>query len=265
MQLTQINIFPLKSGRGLSVSASRVGVFGPEFDRRWMLVDLQGKFLTQRKYSRMSLIDVVLTEFGVEFHAPGRNALPVARPDGEASMLVTVWKDQCEAWDGGEAAADWFSQYLDVPCRLVYMPDKTFRPINPKYLDRRQPVSFADGFPFLLISEESLGELNSRLKDPVEMRRFRPNLVIRGGGPYDEDRWRRIRIGMIEFEVVKPCSRCVIPNINPVTGEREGEPYRTLSSYRSNEFGVCFGQNLVHRSGGLLRVGDTVEVLKPVD
>src|SRR5690606_40882314 len=89
---------------------------------------------------------------------------------------VTVWKDQCEAWDGGEAAADWFSQYLDVPCRLVYMPDETFRPINPKYLDRRQPVSFADGFPFLLISEESLGELNSRLKDPVEMRRFRPNL-----------------------------------------------------------------------------------------
>src|SRR5690606_21923104 len=216
MQLTQINIFPLKSARGISVSATRVGVFGPEFDRRWMLVDLQGNFLTQRKYPRMSLIDVTLTELGLEFHAPGMEVLTVVRPVSAESVLVTVWKDQCEARDGGGAAADWFSQFLDVQCRLVYMPDETFRAINPKYLDRSQPARFADGIPFLLISEASLDELNSRLSKPMEMLRFRASLVVRGCEPQEEDRWRRIRVGMLEFEVVKPCSRCGIPDFNPV-------------------------------------------------
>jgi len=262
MQLTQINIFPLKSARGLSVSVSRVGAFGPEYDRRWMLVDQSGHFLTQRKYPQMSLIDVALTEQGLQFQAPAMEELLVARPEVGESRLVTVWKDQYEARDAGEVAANWFSRFLDIPCRLVYMPDETFRPINPKYVRHRQPVSFADGFPFMLISEASLDDLNSRLEQPVEMKRFRPNLVVRGCEPYEEDYWRRVRIGMIEFEVVKPCSRCAIPNINPATGVREREPYLTLASYRTNDFGVCFGQNLVHCHEGLLQVGDAVEVLE---
>lgn len=265
MQLTQINIFPLKSARGISTSVTRVGMFGPEFDRRWLLVDPQGKFLTQRRFPSMSLIDVSLMEQGLQFNAPSMETLTVLRPDGVESRLVTVWNDECQAWDAGDAAADWFSRYLGVSCRLTYMPEDTFRAINPKYLDRRQPVSFADGFPFLLISEASLADLNSRLETPIEMLRFRPNLVVRGCEPFAEDRWRRIRIGMIEFDVVKPCSRCAIPNIDPATGERGGEPYRTLAGYRTNEFGVCFGQNLVHRNGGILRVGDALEVLESVD
>jgi MOSC domain-containing protein len=175
---------------------------------------------------------------------------------------VRVWADEVAAVDAGEGAARWLGRLLRQDCRLVFMPPQTRRPVDPHYARRGETVSFADGFPLLLVSEASLAALNARLAQPVPMNRFRPNLVVAGCEAFAEDRWRRIRIGALELDVVKPCSRCAIPAIDQATGQRDPEINRALAAFRRFEGQILFGQNLLHAGPGALRRGDPVEVLE---
>jgi uncharacterized protein YcbX len=261
MRLSAITIFPIKSCAGIDLDSVVVDRFGPAGDRRWMVVADSGRFITQRDLPAMSQIGVSLSEQGICLTRPGP-PLDVPVPDpGAPPRLVRVWEDRVPAQDAGDAAAAWLRECLATPCRLVYMPDDAQRRVDGIYAREGETVSFADGFPLLLISEASLEDLNARLPAPVPMNRFRPNLVVSGCEPFAEDDWRRIRIGSLEFEVAKPCSRCVMPSIVQETGDRDPHINRTLASFRRREGQIYFGQNLLYRKMGQLAVGDTVEVL----
>lgn len=264
MHLTEINIFPIKSTRRIALSESQVLARGLPGDRRWMLIDAERRFITARQHPRLVLVETRLDDTALHVSGPGMPPLqlPLA-PAGERAE-VEIWRDHCAAVFTGKAADDWFSAYLGLPVRLVQMTDDIRRPVDPDYGRPGDEVSFADGFPLLLISQASLDDLNTRLERPVSMRRFRPNLVVSGGAPYAEDDWRHLRIGTVEFEGVKPCSRCVLTTVDPDTGEKDPglEPLRTLSGYRRGKGGgVFFGRNLIPRGSGVIRVGDQVEVL----
>jgi uncharacterized protein len=264
MTLSQISIYPVKSARGLDLERASLVQRGLEYDRRWMLVDEKDSFLTQRQLSRMALIHPTIEKNSLILRAEGFSPfeLPVTLDD-DPLCTVQVWEDQCTAVSAGADADSWLSDVLGQKVRLVYMPDECERQVDETYARPGDITSFSDGFPLLLISEASLQDLNSRLELPVPMRRFRPNLVISGCTPYAEDEWQRIRIGEIEFEVAKPCSRCIIPTIDTETAQRnpDREPLRTLATYRRRDNKVYFGQNLIHRGTGLLKVGDPLEII----
>jgi uncharacterized protein YcbX len=227
-----------------------------------MLVNPAGRFLTQREHPRLALIQPAADATTVTVSAPGMPPLTVERQADGPRREVIVWRDHCQAVDQGDEAAGWFSDFLGRPCRLVRLPDDVTRPVKPRYARRPgDQVAFADGFPFLLLSEESLADLNARLAAPLEMRRFRPNIVVAGAGAYAEDGWRRLRIGALTFDVVKPCQRCAITTVDQATAERGVEPLRALATYRQVRGGVLFGQNVIHDATGCLHVGDAVTVL----
>jgi len=259
--LSQITIYPVKSARGISLPSSRVDSRGLQYDRRWMVVDEYGKFLSQRSLPRMALIEVGLREeeLCLRMKEMGELVIPLAVASGEQKR-VEVWEDSVDAVDIGEAAATWFSTALDRPCRLVGMPKQAERKVDLKYAEKQTLVSFADAFPFMLISEASLHDLNTRLDETVPMDRFRPNLVVTGCAAYEEDTWSHLTIGAVGFRVAKSCSRCTVPTVDQQTGIRGSEPIRTLTSYRTRNGKVDFGQNLVHKTLGVLSVGDEVLV-----
>jgi len=254
-------IYPVKSCAGIAVEESRVGATGFELDRRWMVVGEDGRFLSQREQSRMALVRVRVGGARLLLEAPGLNGLEVAleREPGP-TVRVEVWKDESAALDEGRAAADWFSAHLGVSARLVRLADDDARPLGTTSAQPGDRVSFADAYPFLLLSESSLDGLNRRLSLPVPMNRFRPNIVVTGCGAHAEDGWRHVRIGEVDFRVAKPCARCVITTTNQETGERGREPLHTLATYRRQHGEVVFGQNLVHGGRGTVRVGDRVVV-----
>ncbi len=265
MKLTEINIYPIKSTRRIALDESEVLPRGLPWDRRWMLVDAQGKFITARQHPTLAVVDTRLDDTSLHVSVAGRPELVIPLHGNTGHPVkVTIWRNQCDAVSVGPEADAWFSDYLGTECHLVQMTDDLVRGVDPDYGQPGDEVSFADGFPMLLITEASLKDLNTRLKQPVSMRRFRPNLVVDGDLPYAEDNWHRIRIGEVEFEGVKNCSRCIFTTIDPDTGIKstETEPLRTLSQYRKRpEGGVYFGQNLIPRSGGVVHVGDIVEVI----
>ncbi|HUK53148.1 MAG TPA: MOSC N-terminal beta barrel domain-containing protein [Candidatus Binatia bacterium] len=264
LQLTALNIYPLKSARGIALREMRLDDRGPAGDRRWMLVNPAGTMLSQRDLPRMALIGVEGGAPELLCTAPERPPLRVAIPSPGSSRRISacLWDHTVEVQLAGDDAHAWFSEYLGAECRLVYQPDDSFRQVNQFYAAKGVGVSLADGFPLLLIGQSSLDVLNGRLEKPVEMRRFRPNVVVSGTDPFAEDTWRRIRIGEVEFSVVKPCARCAIPTVDPDTGEVGKEPMRTLANFRRRNGEVFFGENLVHHSHGTLRLGDAVTVLQ---
>lgn len=263
LTLSGLFFYPVKSLRGITLERAPVDGRGIHFDRHWMVVDRAGKFVTQRQQPRMALIHTALTPGGVRLSAPAMPDLDVVFEPTEVEVeRVQVWRDQCLAQSAGAESAAWLSRFLGIDCRLFFMPEQTARAVDPDYAAPQDRVGFADGFPFLLISQASLDDLNSRLEQALPMLRFRPNLVVTGCAPYAEDSWRRIRIGELTFRVAKPCSRCVIPTIDPETGEKGVEPLRTLNGYRREGNQVYFGQNLLHDGAGELRLGSTVEVLE---
>lgn len=242
---------------------------GLPLDRRWMLVDEQNRFITARKYPLLATVDSHVAGDALHVLARGRESLLLPlEPAHRETTSVTIWKTQCLAVWAGSRADAWFSDFLGVACRLVQMTDDLVRGVDQDYGRPGDQVSFADGFPLLVISEASLDDLNSRLQRPVPMQRFRPNLVVAGVSCYGEDNWRRIRIGEVEFEGVKNCSRCIFTTIDPDTGVKapDREPLATLSGYRSRpQGGVFFGQNLIPRGRGKIHVGDEVAVLQPLE
>ncbi len=259
--LTGLFVYPIKSCRGISVDQWDVDEFGLRYDRRFMLVDQAGEFMTQRDHPRLALVGPAITGKGLQVNAPGMPSLELPlEPKPTVMTQVTVWSYRGKATWTGEPAARWFSEFLGFPCSLVHMPAGSRRQTNPAYDPTGSRVSFADAYPLLLISEESLADLNRRLTQPLPMNRFRPNLTVSGGGPYAEDRWRRIQIGNLVLHVVKPCDRCVITTTDQTTTERGVEPLRTLAAYRKVDGKVLFGQNAVHQATGRLQVGETVRV-----
>ncbi|MCU0523768.1 MAG: MOSC domain-containing protein [Elainella sp. Prado103] len=260
--ISEIYIYPVKSCRGFAVDRAILNLWGLQYDRNWMVVTPTGKFLTQRELPRMALIETAIGETALHLHGPDQPELQVPLADHAGSVRqVEIWRDQCLAVDQGDQAADWFSQVLKTPCRLVRIGTDYDRPTNPNYAPNGQ-VSFADGYPLLVISAASLADLNQRLPEPIPMNRFRPNLVVTGCAAYAEDRWRQIQIDQILFDAVKPCERCVVTTTDQATGMRSSlEPIKTLSTYRRAGKNVLFGQNLVHRGEGQLQMGSRIEVV----
>jgi len=259
--LSQLYVYPIKSCGGIALESAAVSATGLRYDRRWMLVDEAGGFLSQRRLPRMALISV---RFGPEHlivGAPGMPDLEVPlHPETGDLVDVCVWGDAGRGAPIGDEADRWFGEFLGFPCRLIYKPDDDVRLVDSLYAEDGDQVGFADGFSFLLISEASLDDLNGRLEEPVPMDRFRPNLVVRGCEPYAEDRWSLVRVGDVSFRVAEPCPRCAITTVDQKTGSRGKEPLRTLATYRRSGGEVFFGRNLIHASLGTVRVGDPVEV-----
>ncbi|GAA3236738.1 MOSC domain-containing protein [Actinocorallia longicatena] len=255
--VTGLNVYPIKSGSGTALSSAEVTPLGFRHDREFMLIDSDGTMLTQRAHPRMALLDV-----GYDGRLLTVGDL-VHRPVDDGPLIETsVWKDPVTAIDQGEEAATWFSAFLDLKCRLVRFTGH--RPTG-----SGGQTAFADGYPVLVISQESLDDLNDRLaergEDALPMNRFRPNLVLSGLGPFGEDGVRRIRIGEVELDVVKPCGRCVLTTVDQATGVKGREPLRTLAGYRAQVYEgdrqIMFGQNAVPRTTGTLHLGESVTVL----
>lgn len=260
-KLSGIYIYPIKSAAGIALETAEVGERGFQYDRQWMVVDATGKFMTQRQFPRMALITVQLLGNHLVINAPDREHLSIPlQLDSHDRISVQVWNDICNAIPLGDTVAKWFSEFLETPCQLVYLSESSVRLINPRYATENQQVGFADGFPFLLISEASLQDLNARLDQPVPMNRFRPNLVVSGCEPFAEDTWQSINIGAISFRVVKPCDRCVITTVDQSQGIRGKEPLQTLAEYRRWDGKILFGQNLIQEQMGILQVGDAVKI-----
>lgn len=258
MRVSALFVYPVKSCRGFRLSEADVAERGLAFDRRFMVVDGEGSFLTQRELASLASVTTELVPTALRLTAAGAGALEV--PLGLAAgprVRVRVWGFTGEAIEY-EPAAAWLSSLLGLPARLVYMPDDVQRPVSPARARPGDIVSFADGYPLLLVSQGSLDELNARLDAPVGVERFRPNLVVEGATPYAEDAWQRLVVAGVSFRVAKPCDRCAVVNVDPQTGQREIEPLRTLAMYRKQGEKVLFGVNLVHEGCGTIRVGDGV-------
>jgi uncharacterized protein len=257
--LSGLYVYPIKSCAGLSLQSAELCATGLRHDRRWMLVDETGEFMSQRAHPRMALISVRLSAEHLTVAAPGMPDLEISLGHNNEHLIdVRVFGDTNKgALVGGEADS-WFGEFLKFPCRLVHKPDDP-RLVDSSFAQGGDQVGFADGFAFLLISEASLEDLNGRLKEPLPMNRFRPNFVLEGCEPYAEDGWGRLRIGTVPFRVAEACPRCAITTVDQRTGTRGKEPLRTLATYRKYEGEVYFGRNLIHDALGTVRVGDPVE------
>lgn len=257
--LKQMFIYPVKSLAGIAVKQWPVTEKGLLYDRKWMLIDEQQQFLSQRRLPEMALIKTALTDEALILSAPGMNdiALPLQPADGEI-IPSQIWHDNCEARSVSVAANQWLSEFLQLKCRLVYQPDDLIRAVDPHYARPGDKVGFADGFPFLILSDASLAALNATMNLNLAMERFRPNLVISGCDSYAEDSWREISIGAIEFRLPKPCSRCSVPAIDPQTAQVGKEPLTTLNRLRKWQNKIYFGQNALHNNCGILSIGNEV-------
>lgn len=259
--LSGIFIYPVKSLAGISVNSWPVTEKGFQHDRKWMLIDNDRQFLSQRKLPKMALIKTALTDKNLILSAPGMKSLslPLEPVDGQI-INSTIWHDQCDARSVSMEADQWLSNFLNIDCRLVYQPEDVVRPVDPNYSNPGDKVAFSDGFPFLIVSENSLAALNHEMQLNLPMTRFRPNLVISGCPAYAEDSWREISINSIDFRLPKPCSRCSVPAIDPETAQVGKEPLITLNRTRKWQNKVYFGQNALHNQCGQLTVGDAVYI-----
>jgi hypothetical protein len=263
MRLASIFLYPVKSGAGIELAASELDDFGLAHDRRFMLVDARGDFVTQRDDPRLARLRprIDRDELLLALDGAGERRVALSPTTGDP-LRVRVWSAGLAAIAPDRGVDAWLSAAFERPLRLVFLPDASFRRIDSRYVAARRRTSFTDGFPLLVIGAASLADLNARLARPLPMDRFRPNLVIEGAAPFAEDAWQRIRIGAVELALVKPCSRCMITTTDQARGARDGdEPLRTLASYRRRGGEVYFGMNAVHAAPGRIAVGEAVEVV----
>lgn len=263
--LSEIWIYPVKSLGGISLSQAQLTDRGLEHDRRWLLVDENGTFLSQREHAVLALFQPEMRTSGmvITYRKTGSFIeVPLHYTIDQSLFTVTVWEDFIQAFEVDEAISAWFSAILGFSARLVYMPDESHRKVDTDYsISSSDVTSFSDAYPFLIIGQSSLDDLNNRLKSPINMSRFRPNFVFTGGEPYEEDTWREFNIGTLLFYGVKPCGRCVMTTIDQERGVISGkEPLKTLAKYRMKGNNVLFGQNLIAASFGLVSVGNSITI-----
>jgi uncharacterized protein YcbX len=261
--LSSLIYYPIKACRGHEVESWNVERAGLEHDRRMMVVTPEGEFLTQREHAKLALVNPTLNDSMLTLSAPNFDSMQTAIQRSGATVPVNIWKSKrVKAVDQGEEAAGWFSDWLGAPVRLVHIADGYKRIVSRDYaVNDDDHTGFADGFPILVTSEESLHDLNSRLESPLPMNRFRPNIVVRGCDAFAEDAWNQIRIGDVKIAIVKPCARCEVTTIDKETLERSKEPLKTLGKYRKQKLGAIFGQNSIALNRGRLQLGMNVEVV----
>lgn len=290
MLLSEVNIYPVKSLKGIALTEATVEKRGLRFDRRWMLTDPDGMFFTQREVPKMATVEIAVSDEGLKVSASGIGAIDVPiSPDQGTKQAVKVWDSVVDAIAYQGPVSGWFSDVLGRNCQLVLMPEGSERHVSSAFDTGEDIVSFADGYPLLLIGQATLNDLNDRLLEkyhddeyavhlPLPMNRFRPNVVVEGSEALEEDGWARIRIGETTFRVAKPCARCVMTTIDQSKGEFDGkEPLKTMASYRlakdvhpgrfeslgQTANAVLFGENLIPEDpGGVIRLGDRIEVLE---
>ncbi len=261
MIVKEINIYPVKSTAPISLQQAEVEKRGLQNDRRWMIVDSRNNGITARQFPKLLAVRTQIQSAHDELELRFDDKTFAAKVQHAVSLPVKIWDDEVAARPADDEVNSALSEYLRKPVKLVYLPEDSVRLIDPEFAQADDEVSFADGFPILLTTEASLHDLNKRATHPVSMQRFRANIVIDGEGAYDEDIWQTLKIGELEFDVAKACDRCVLTTIEPETLEQDKtqEPLHTLMSYRRlDDHHVYFGQNLIARSYGLLKVGDRV-------
>jgi hypothetical protein len=258
--LSEIFVYPVKSLGGISVNSAFAEERGLKYDRRFLLVDENGVFITQRDFSQLALLKLSFIENGFNILNTKDNSYTLIpfESDSKEVINVTIWDDVCNALRVNKDLDNWFSKALNINCCLVYMPDDEKRIVEKKHIDEEHIVSFADAYPYLIIGQSSLDDLNTRLETRLPMNRFRPNFVFTGGKAYEEDNWKDFKIGNAEFKAVKPCARCVITTTDQNTAERNVEPLRTLSEYRRINNKVMFGMNVVCKATGAISVGNKI-------
>jgi len=250
--LAEINVYPVKACRGIPLESSVVRASGLQWDRRWMFVDANGAFLTQRTHPQLARIETRIGASSVDLAAPSLPTLSLPLAEEGQPVAARVWHSDVTALDQGDAAADWASDAVGAPTRIVRAAAVTERHANREYTGMTHaPMGFADGYPVLVVNRESLAELNRRMPEPIPIGRFRPNLVIDGLEPFEEDRIDTIVIGQVTLRLVKPCTRCVVTSTDQVSGERSTNPLPVLRTFRWNRElkGVTFGENAVVESG----------------
>ena len=265
LQISQLNIYPVKSLGGISKQTVQLCNTGFEYDRRWMLADENNLFLSQRTHPQMVLLHTAQTDNGFTISKYNDENLSIIIPfvtEAKKKLKVTVWEDICEAVEVSNEHNEWFSDMLHFKCKLVYMPDDAVRFVDKRYAGNNELTSFSDGYPVLMIGEATLKNLNNKLKDALPMNRFRPNMVFTGGHAHIEDEMEKFTINKINFLGVKPCSRCVMTTINQQNATKGKEPLKTLSTYRMKNNKIYFGQNILHQQNGAISVGDTINIIQ---
>lgn len=263
--ISQLYIYPIKSLGGIGVNSAIVTSRGFQHDRRWLLVDENNSFLTQRVFPQMALLKVEIEVDGLRVAHKTKGdtiKIPFTAHLYKAKAEVTIWDDTCTAQFVSDEADRWFSTMLGIKCRLVYMPDDTERRVDQNYARGQDITSFSDAYPFLIIGQASFDELNGRLEEALPVNRFRPSIVFTGGKPFEEDLMGSFTIGGITFHGVKLCARCVLTTIDQEKGTKKKEPLKTLATYRQKNNKILFGQNLIHDGRGEIAVGDSLNVLQ---
>jgi len=263
LRISQLFIYPIKSLGGIELTSAEVTDRGFKYDRRWMLVDVNNRFLSQRELAEMALLKVSIADQGLLVkHAYSDESIivPFECQTNQTGEFV-IWDDTVTGQYVSDAIDQWFSKVLKINCRLIYMPDDSYREVNPKYAVDKI-TSLSDAYPFMMVGQSSLDDLNSRLADKLPINRFRPNMVFTGGEPFDEDTMGHVTINGIDFYGVKLCARCPIPTIDQDTIAKSKEPTKTLLTYRRRNNDVYFGQNFVHQGDGVISVGDSIAVLE---
>jgi len=263
--VSQLFIYPVKSLGGFEVLAAVLTDRGFQYDRRWMLVDTDNQFLTQREHPVMSLLQTTIEGDKLVIYykhdITDKITMPL-NPITEITIRVKVWDDECDAQFVSNIADEWLSKKIGMTCRLVYMPDTERRKVDERYAINNEITSFSDGYPLLLIGQASLDDLNRRLAEPLPMNRFRPNIVFTGGHPYDEDTMEHIKVNGIDLYGVKLCARCVMTTIDQNNAIKGKEPLKTLAGYRNKENKIFFGQNILFKHTGSMQTGNIINIIK---
>jgi uncharacterized protein len=268
LQLSEIYVYPIKSLGGVRLTHAEITDRGLQYDRRWMLIDENNRFISQREYPELAVFKVDLYTDYMIITDSKRNLSLMNKLNRDFSELlekitVTIWDDEVEAYEVSEICNQFFSEGLQKPVRLVYMKDENIRKTDAQYsLKGDEITSFSDGYPILIIGQSSMDDLNNRMAEPLSILRFRPNFVFTGGEAFEEDEWHEFTVGNVRFFGVKPCARCVMTTVDPTTGEKKGkEPLLTLNKYRKAGNKILFGQNVLISQLGKVSVGDNIEVI----
>lgn len=264
LQVSGLYTYPIKSCKGVSLTSAAIGRRGLLHDRRWMLVDQKNRFISQRELSNLSKIAVKIHDHSLEVSFEVDQIIIPFLSDEEIKTLpeesVLIWGDICSAIACNDTINSWFTDKLGKPCRLVFMPEQSLRPVDPAFAPEGQITAFSDGYPILILGQSSLHLLNEQLEIPISINRFRPNIVFTGGPPHIEDTFRKFRIKSVQLECVKLSRRCNVPNIDQETSIPSAEPTKTLTGYRLFDNRILFGNNTLVHSHGIIEVGDVIHL-----